>query len=294
MKPLSRFIISFEFYPPKTHDGSQNLQHSALALDALSPDFFSVTFGAGGSTRDGTIEIVQMLQQKTKTSVAPHLSCIGFNRSGLTEILKLYQSLGVKRVVALRGDLPSGMGSIGEFKYASELVKLIRDVTGDHFHIEVAAYPEYHPQAKNAHTDVQNLKRKYEAGANSAITQYFFNPDAYFYFLDECARQKIFIPIVPGIMPIMHFNKLMRFSESCGTEIPRWLSKRLEAYGDDVESIRQFGTEVIYNLCQRLVSGGAPGLHFYTLNHSELSMQILEQLNLDRSYEKKMTHGTLE
>jgi methylenetetrahydrofolate reductase (NADPH) len=247
----------------------------------MSPDFFSITFGAGGSTREGTIDIVNMLKRETHTPVAPHLSCIGFNKEGLTEILHQYKALGVKRIVALRGDLPSGMGSIGEFKFASELVKLIRDVTGDYFHIEVAAYVEYHPLAKNAQSDLLNLKRKYEAGANSAITQYFFNPDAYFYFLDECAREKIFMPIVPGIMPIMHFNKLVRFSDNCGAEIPRWLYKRFEAYGDDVESIRKFSVEVVYNLCERLISGGAPGLHFYTLNHSELCMQILEQLNLN-------------
>lgn len=282
MKPdFQKLTISFEFYPPKSFEGADNLKRSARALHSLNPDFFSVTFGAGGSTRDGTIEVVNMLKQETSTPVAPHLSCIGFNREGLADILRQYKSLGVKRIVALRGDLPSGMGSIGEFKYASELVKLIRDITGDYFHIEVAAYPECHPQARNAQSDVLNLKRKFEAGANSAITQYFFNPDAYFYFLDECARQQIHHPIVPGIMPILHFNKLARFTENCGAEIPRWLCKRLEAYGDDVESIKQCGVEVVYSLCQRLIEGGAPGLHFYTLNHAELSMQILKQLKLN-------------
>lgn len=277
------FIISFEFYPPKSHTGEENLKHSASLLDTLSPDFFSVTFGAGGSTREGTVGVVNTLKQETNTPIAPHLSCIGFNREGLSDILKQYKALGVRRIVALRGDLPSGMGSIGEFKYASELVALIREEAGDYFHIEVAAYPEYHPQAKNAHSDILNLKRKFEAGANSAITQYFFNPDSYFYFLDECARQQICIPIVPGVMPIRHFNKLMRFSETCGAEIPRWLYQRLAAYGDDVESIKQYGIEVVYNLCQRLVAGGAPGLHFYTLNHAELCMQIIEQLQLKRA-----------
>jgi len=281
-KNAASFTLSFEFYPPKTQEGLENLTHSSALLNHLSPDYFSVTFGAGGSTREGTIDIVKMLGRETTTPVAPHLSCIGFNREGLSDILKQYKSLGVKRVVALRGDLPSGMGSIGEFKYASELVALIREETGDYFHIEVAAYPECHPQAKNAYYDVMNLKRKFEAGANSAITQYFFNPDAYFYFLDECARQHIFNPIVPGIMPVMHFNKLMRFSEACGAEIPRWLYKRLEAYGDDVASIKQYSLEVVYHLCRRLVAGGAPGLHFYTLNHGELCTQIIEQLDLQR------------
>jgi len=282
MKYLKPFVTSFEFYPPKTHDGVRTLLRSAIELNAISPDFFSVTFGAGGSTREGTIDMVKALKRDTTTPIAPHLSCIGFNRENLVDILNQYKSLGVKRIVALRGDLPSGMGSIGEFKLASELVKLIRDETGNYFHVEVAAYPEYHPQAKNSMSDIVNLKRKYEAGANSSITQYFFNPDAYFYFLEECAKQQIFMPIVPGIMPIIHFRKLIRFSETCGAEIPRWLCKRLEAYGDDVESVRKFGVEMVYHLCQRLIAGGAPGLHFYTLNHSELCMQILQQLNLNR------------
>lgn len=282
MRNPSSFVLSFEFYPPKTSEGVQRLQQSAMELDRISPDYFSVTFGAGGSTRDGTVDMVSTLKENTRTAVAPHLSCIGFNRQSLVDVLKQYQALGVKRIVALRGDLPSGMGSIGEFKYASELVKLIRHETGDYFHIDVAAYPEYHPQAKHAHADILNLKRKFEAGANSAITQYFFNPDAYFYFLDECAREGINMPIVPGIMPIMRFSRLTRFSEACGAEIPRWLYKRLESYGDDVESIQQYGIEVVQNLCQRLIDGGAPGLHFYTLNHSEIAMEILRRLNIQQ------------
>jgi methylenetetrahydrofolate reductase (NADPH) len=288
-KNSSSFMLSFEFYPPKTQKGLENLKQSSSLLNHLSPAYFSVTFGAGGSTRYGTIDIVKILGRETKIPVAPHLSCIGFNREGLADILQEYKSLGVRRVVALRGDLPSGMGSLGEFKYASELVELIREETGDYFHIEVAAYPECHPQAKNAYSDVMNLKRKFAAGANSAITQYFFNPDAYFYFLDECAKQHIFQPIVPGIMPVMHFNKLTRFSETCGAEIPRWLYKRLEAYGDDVESVTQYGLEVVYQLCQRLVAGGAPGLHFYTLNHGELCTQIIEQLDLKRVCMQEVT-----
>lgn len=276
-------MISFEFYPPRTPDGMHHLQSSVASLKSIQPDFFSVTFGAGGSTRKGTIDIIDILQRAASIPVAPHISSIGLSRDEIITILHLYQSLKVKRIVALRGDLPSGMGSVGELRYASDLVKLIRDATGDYFHIDVAAYPEYHPQAKNAQADVLNLKRKYEAGANSAITQYFFNADAYFWFMDECAKQHIPLPIVPGIMPILHFTKLMRFSESCGAEIPRWLYKRLEAYGDDVESIRQYGVEVVHKLCERLLAGGAPGLHFYTLNHAELSVQILTQLNLHHS-----------
>lgn len=282
MRNQHSLVISFEFYPPKSREGGLHLQQSATALDRVMPDFFSVTFGAGGSTREGTIDIVNTLKQKTRTAIAPHLSCIGFNRDGLIHVLREYKALGVRRIVALRGDLPSGMGAIGEFKFASELVKLIREESGDYFHIEVAAYPECHPQAKHAQSDIKNLKRKIEAGANSAITQYFFNPDAYFYFLDECAREQIHVPIVPGIMPILHFTKLMRFSETCGAEIPRWLYKRMEAYGDDVESIRELGVEVVQQLCQRLIEGGAPGLHFYTLNHAELSLRILRQLGISR------------
>ena len=279
MKNVKPVIISFEFFPPKSTEGTHLLLQTAMTLSTLSPAFFSVTFGAGGSTREGTLDTVKELQRKISIPVAPHLSCMGAKRDELINILRDYQALGLKRIVALRGDVPSGMGMSGEFKLASELVSLIRDITGDYFHIEVAAYPECHPQSKNAHDDVLNLKRKSDAGANSAITQYFFNPDAYFFFLEQCAKQQIFIPIVPGIMPIFHFTKLARFSDRCGAEIPRWLAKRLEAYGDDVESIRQFGVEVIYHLCERLLLGGAPGLHFYTLNHAELSEQIVQQLN---------------
>lgn len=274
------FRISFEFYPPKTLESTRQLLSVAQELTALNPEFFSVTFGAGGSTREGTLEIVKKLQQHTSVAITPHLSCIGADRDELVAILEQYKTLGVERLVALRGDLPSGMVSAGEFKLASDLVKLIREVTHQHFHIEVAAYPECHPQAKNVLYDVFNLKKKQEAGANSAITQYFFNPDAYFYFLDECARQQIDLPIFPGIMPILKFTKLMRFSETCGAEIPRWLYKRLEAYGDDIESIRAFGVEVVAHLCEQLIVGGASGFHFYTLNHAELSMEILAQLNL--------------
>jgi methylenetetrahydrofolate reductase (NADPH) len=282
MKYLKPATISFEFFPPKSAESMQRLLQSARLLSQLSPAFCSVTFGAGGSTRGGTLNTVKELRQTLNVPIAPHLSCIGYNRTELIKILHEYQTMGLRRIVALRGDLPSGMGAMGEFKLACELVALIREVTGDYFHIEVAAYPECHPQAKNAMADVLNLKRKFEAGANSAITQYFFNPDAYFYFLDQCAKHQLFIPIVPGIMPIFQFSKLVRFSDNCGAEIPRWLAKRLESFGDDVDSIREFGVEVVYNLCQRLLAGGAPGLHFYTLNHADLTMQIVKQLSFSK------------
>lgn len=269
--------ISFEFFPPKTPAGIDLLSQTAQELVALKPHFFSVTFGAGGSTRDGTIDTVKMLQQQTHINVAPHLACIGSSRAQIIEMLQIYQQLNVKRIVALRGDLPSGMGQAGEFKYASELVELIRAETGDRFYLEVAAYPEIHPQA-NAEDEFINLKRKYDAGANSAITQYFFNPDAYFYYLDECAKRHINLPIIPGIMPITQFAKLARFSDMCGAEIPRWIRKRLESYGDDVEAVKQFGSEVVHNLCEQLIQGGAKGLHFYTLNHADASMQLCQSL----------------
>jgi methylenetetrahydrofolate reductase (NADPH) len=277
---MARLTTSFEFFPPKTEEGKATLQKTALQLATIHPQFFSVTYGAGGSTRTGTIETVEMLQQKFSVAVTPHLSCIGLSRNQILETLMTYQQLGATRIVALRGDVPSGMGQSSEFPYASDLVKLIREVTGNHFHIEVAAYPEFHPQAESAHDDVLNLKIKIEAGANSAITQYFYNPDAYFNFLDECAKCQIFAPIVPGIMPIHCFTKLKRFSDACGAEIPRWIGKRLESYRDDTASIQSFGLEVVYNLCQRLLSGGAPGLHFYTLNQAEPSLNLAKMLGL--------------
>lgn len=272
--------ISFEFFPPKTPEGVASLHHTAAQLAACAPHFFSVTYGAGGSTRDTTLNTVKALQKQVSTPIAPHLSCIGSNRDDIQQVISQYKSLGMRRIVALRGDLPSGMGQPGEFKYASELVALIREVSGNFFHISVAAYPETHPQAKCAIHDVINLKSKFAAGADSAITQYFFNPDAYFYYLDACAKQGIHQPIVPGIMPILHFKKLQRFSEMCGAEIPLWLCKRFEAYGDDTESIKKFGIEVVFKLCERLLAGGAPGLHFYTMNHAEISLEILRQLGL--------------
>ncbi len=280
MKATSDFSISFEFFPPKSLEGKEKLSSTAARLAEVSPQFFSVTFGAGGSTREGTIETVSSLKVHTAIPVAPHLACIGASREEMAAMIRHYQTLGIQRLVALRGDLPSGMGQSGEFRYASELVEFIRETTGDHFHIEVAAYPEFHPQARNAPNDVLNLKKKIEAGANSAITQYFFNPDAYFNFLDYCAEFGVTLPIIPGIMPIAQFSKLQHFSNLCGAEIPRWISERFAAYADDPESARKFGFEVVHELCRQLIAGGAPGLHFYTLNHDEICLELLRELDL--------------
>jgi methylenetetrahydrofolate reductase (NADPH) len=275
---LSNKRMSFEFYPPKSFEGLNQLIDIAHRLSALSPAFFSVTFGAGGSTRQRTIETVTALKQKLGMPIAPHLACVGFDRHELMTLIEQYIAMGVNRLVALRGDLPSGMVSSGDFELASDLVKFIRVVTGNYFHIEVAAYPESHPQAATMQTDILNLKRKYEMGSNSAITQYFFNQDAYFYFMDECAKQQINMPIYPGIMPIMQYERLKRFSTVCGAEVPRWLAKRLESYGDDAEAVREFGLEFVGRLCERLLAGGAPGLHFYTLNESQACLGIFEHL----------------
>jgi methylenetetrahydrofolate reductase (NADPH) len=273
-------LFSFEFYPPKTEEGTENLKivHSKLA--ELKPDFFSVTFGAGGSTRDKTFDTVVDIQAKG-ISAAPHLSCVASTKENIREILKNYQDKGIARIVALRGDLPSGMMSAGEFRYANELVEFIRLETGDYFQIHVAAYPEVHPQSVNATEDFKNFKRKVEAGANAVITQYFYNADAYFYFVDTCEKNGITIPIVPGIMPITQYAQLFRFSEMCGADIPRWMRKRLEGFGDDRASVQAFGLELVTNLCQRLMDNGAPGLHFYTMNQSAPTLAILEQLKLN-------------
>lgn len=277
---MNAFNISFEFFPPKTPEGHNNFCDSAVKLSTLAPQFFSVTFGAGGSTREGTIHSIKKLQELTHTPAAPHISCIGSTATDIVTLLEEYKSLDVNRLVALRGDLPSGMGQAGELRFATDLVELIRKTTGTHFHIEVAAYPEFHPQAQSAVDDILNLKRKIDAGANSAITQYFYNPDAYFYYIDHCAKLGIFAPIVPGIMPITQFARLIRFSDQCGAEVPRWIRKRLESYSDDIESIKSFGFEVVHDLCQRLISGGAPGLHFYTLNQSETSLALVKMLGI--------------
>ncbi len=273
-------LFSFEFFPPKTDQAAANLRDTVEKLAKLQPNFCSVTFGAGGSTREKTFETVVDIQQTTGIQAAPHISCIASTRENLIEVLRAYQSNGIGRIVALRGDMPSGMMSPGELRYANELVAFIRQETGRHFHIEVAAYPEVHPQAANANADLRNFKRKVEAGANSAITQYFYNADAYFRFIDDCERLGIDIPIVPGIMPITNYTQLARFSEACGAEIPRWVRKRLEFFGDDRQSIRAFGLDVVTGLCRRLLEQGAPGLHFYTLNQSEACLSIWENLGL--------------
>ena len=275
--------ISFEFFPTKTEAGHEKLLATARTLAAAGPEFFSVTYGAGGSTREGTRRTVLQLDGEVKVPTAPHLSCVGDSREDLRTLINDYRANGIQRIVALRGDLPSGMGhASGELRYANELVEFIRAETGDHFTIEVAAYPESHPQAPNFETDLQNFIRKAHAGADSAITQYFFNADCYFHFVDRVRQAGVDIPIIPGIMPITNYTKLARFSDACGAEIPRWIRKQLEAYGDDSDSISAFGTEVISQLCERLLDGGAPGLHFYTLNQAEPSLAVVRNLQGDR------------
>jgi methylenetetrahydrofolate reductase (NADPH) len=272
-------IFSMEFFPPKTAEGVEKLRQTRRQLAQLKPRFFSVTFGAGGSTRDRTLETVLEIQAEG-LQAAPHLSCIGSTRESIRQILETYRAHGIRHIVALRGDLPSGMAEPGEFRYASDLVAFIREETGDWFEIEVAAYPEMHPQARNYREDLANFKRKVEAGANAAITQYFFNADAYFNFVDDCRALGLTLPIVPGIMPISNYAQLARFSSACGAEIPRWLAKKLEAYHDDTDAIRAFGLDVVTGLCERLLTGGAPGLHFYTLNQAGLTATLWQRLGL--------------
>ncbi len=272
-------VFSFEFFPPKSEEASVAFKVALTQLAPLNPRFFSVTFGAGGSTRERTLETVREIRER-QNAAAPHLSCIGSTREGIREILATYKELGVRHIVALRGDLPSGMVDPGDFRYASELVRFIRAETGDHFHIEVAAYPEVHPQAVSAETDLMHFQEKVAAGANSAITQYFYNADAYYWFVDACEALGISIPIVPGIMPITNHRQLLRFSEACGAEVPRWIRRRLEGFGDDAESIRSFGLDVTTALCAELLAAGAPGLHFYTLNRAAPSSVIWERLGL--------------
>ena len=272
-------LFSFEFFPPQTPEGVEKLTATRKQLALLKPAFFSVTFGAGGSTQDRTIEIVRQIQADDHNA-APHLSCVGSTRDNIRNILLSYKEMGIRRIVALRGDLPSGMGSIGEFQYANELVSFIRAQTGEQFHIEVAAYPEFHPQARSSREDMVNFKRKVMAGADSAITQYFYNADAYFRFIEEARKMGVTVPIVPGIMPIVNFMQLARFSDACGAEIPRWMRKTLESYGDDSASIRAFGLDVVTQLCEKLLAGGAPGLHFYTLNQAGPSLEIWKRLGL--------------
>ena len=274
-------LFSFEFYPPQTPEGTEKLTAVRKQLALLKPEFFSVTFGAGGSTQDRTLETIRQIHAEGYEA-APHLSCVGSTRENIRALLFAYKDMGIKRIVALRGDLPSGMASIGEFSYANELVSFIRAQTGEHFHIEVAAYPEFHPQARSPREDMVNFKRKVMAGADSAITQYFYNADAYFHFVEAARKQGVAVPIVPGIMPIVKFSQLARFSDACGAEIPRWMRKTLEGYGDDTDSVQAFGLDVVTQLCEKLLAGGAPGLHFYTLNQAGPSLEIWKRLGLPR------------
>jgi methylenetetrahydrofolate reductase (NADPH) len=272
--------ISFEYFPPKTAEGKKRLlDETTPALNALDPAFFSVTYGAGGTTRDSTLGVVSSIND-AGIAVAPHLSFGGDDATAIESLLDTYRRLGVRRLVALRGDTPSGMGGSAQLVYASELVTFIRERTGDHFHIEVAAYPEIHPEAESYDQDIRFLKGKLDAGADSAITQYFFNVEAYFYFLDQCQAAGIDKPIYAGIMPIINFANLLRFSRNCGAEIPRWICRRMEGYGDDQESVRSFGIEVVTQLCQTLLDSGAPGIHFYTMNQVEPTRTIYDNLGL--------------
>ena len=269
--------VSFEFFPPKTPEGAEKLRAVRQKLYALHPEFCSVTYGAGGSTQEGTFATVGEILAEG-VAAASHFSCIGATKASVRAQLATLKAMGVKRLVALRGDLPSGYGAGGEFHYASDLVAFIRAETGDDFHIEVAAYPEVHPQAKSPEADVQAFVAKVQAGANSAITQYFYNSDAYFRFVDEAHQRGADVPVVPGIMPITSSSQLLRFSDACGAEIPRWIRLRLQAYGDDIASIKAFGLEVVTDLCDQLVTAGVPALHFYTMNQSVATSEILRRL----------------
>ena len=274
-------VYSCEFFPPKTDEGAEKLRTTRDQLARLKPRFFSVTFGAGGSTRERTFDTACEIQRNSGIEAAPHLSCVASTRDSIRDILSLYKNEGIGHIVALRGDIPSGMVQPSEFRYANELVEFIREETGDHFHIEVAAYPEFHPQAISAEADMDNFQHKVEAGADSAITQYFFNADAYFKFVEQIEKRGLSLPIVPGIMPITNYTQLARFSDMCGAEIPRWIRKRLEGFGDDRASIRAFGEDVITQLCRTLLDAGAPGLHFYTMNQAGPSTAIWRNLGLD-------------
>jgi methylenetetrahydrofolate reductase (NADPH) len=271
--------VSFEFFPPKTPEGIEKLRAVRQQLYALQPQFCSVTYGAGGSTQDGTLQAVQAILDEGQQG-ASHFTCVGASRDSVREKLALFQSMGVRRLVALRGDLPSGYGSMGEFRYAADLVAFIRAETGDHFHLEVAAYPEMHPQARSPEADLQAYAAKVKAGANSAITQFFFNADAYFRFVDEARKLGADVPVVPGIMPITNASGLLRFADSCGAEVPRWIRLRLQGLGDDVAGIRAFGLDVVTHLCEQLLAAGAPGLHFYTMNQSTAVLEICRRLGL--------------
>jgi methylenetetrahydrofolate reductase (NADPH) len=269
--------FSIEFFPPKTPEGAEKLRAARARLSELNPKYFSVTYGAGGSTQQGTLSTVLEIMEAGQQA-APHLSCVGGSRESLRAVLAEYKSHGIRRIVALRGDLPSGYGGAGELRYANELVEFIRAETGDWFHIEVAAYPEMHPQARSPQDDLKNFERKVKAGADAAITQYFYNADAYFAFLDNASKLGIDVPIVAGIMPITNYTQLMRFSEMCGAEIPRWVRLKLASFGDDSASIKAFGLDVVSALCERLLKGGAPGLHFYSMNQAAATTAIWQRL----------------
>ena len=269
--------LSIEFFPPQTDEGMGKLRETVARLAVLKPEFYSVTYGAGGSTRERTLAAVLEIAAQGRCA-APHLSCIGSTRAGIRELLATFSGHGIHHIVALRGDLPSGMADAGEFRYANELVAFIRAETGDRFHIEVAAYPEWHPQARSPRDDLLNFKRKVEAGADSAITQYFYNADAYEHFVEQARALGVGIPIVPGIMPIANFAKLARFSDACGAEIPRWMRRKFESFGDDADSVRAFGLDVVTELCQRLIERGAPGLHFYSMNQAGLTLELCRRL----------------
>ena len=273
----SRLPISFEFFPPNTPAGSEKLPTVVAELSAAGPEFFSVTYGAGGSTRDKTLATVRQIAALGHEA-APHLSCVGSTRAGISEILDTYRAQGIRRLVALRGDLPSGTASAGEFRYAAELVEFVRHTQGADWHIEVAAYPEYHPEQRYARRDLEHFAGKVRAGADSAITQFFFNPDAYFHFVDEVRALGVTAPIVPGIMPIHNYAKIAQFAARDGIEIPRWVALKMEGFMDDAASVRAFGIEVVARLCERLVAGGAPAIHFYTLNQSALSLDVCRRL----------------
>ncbi|WP_440454684.1 methylenetetrahydrofolate reductase [Psychrobacter sp. ASPA161_9] len=280
---MSKPAFSFEFFPAKTAQGHEKLLSTYDELNKLSPTYFSVTYGAGGSTRSRTLDIVQALCARGETDIAPHMSCIGDDKTEIAELLTHYKSLGIKRLVALRGDLPSGQVGMGELPFALDLVKFIREHSGDHFHIEVAAYPEMHPQARSFEFDIDNLVNKYQAGANASITQFFYNADSYLYLRDTLEKRGIDTvvqPLVAGIMPITNSSNLMRFADSCGADIPRYVRKRLTDFGDDRKAIREFGFDVVYRLCERLISEGVPAMHFYSMNKVEPNKRLVEALGL--------------